>query len=373
MADMLGSALNPHMGGFNQAPADVERRVIAWLRELMAFPPTASGALLSGGSMANLTGLAVALHAAGGASQGIRVYGSTETHNWLIKAAKLLGLPRDSVRSLPCDSGYALRGQTLERAILEDRQNGLTPIAAIATAGTVNTGATDDLQGIADVCERQSIWMHVDGAFGALAQISPQLRPIVKGMERADSLAFDLHKWMYLPFEIACVLVKNAEAHRATFAHEASYIAPMDRGVMAGGLPFADMGYELTRGFKALKAWMCLKAYGVNRFVAAIEENVAQAQLLVQLVEASDELELAAPAPLNVVCFRYRAVRSDGSLDDLNKEILYQLQEDGLAVPSSAMLGGQFVLRCAFVNHRTTRDDVQSLVRHVLRLGRELA
>jgi len=382
MADMLASGMNPHLAGFNQNPVLVERKVVEWMRELLGFPTGSSGLLLSGGSMANFTGLAIARNAKAGfdvRGEGLAghprlmLYGSSETHSWAQKAIGTLGLGTNSYRQVPVRDDFRLDLVALERLIREDLDQGLRPIAAIGTAGTVNTGATDDLVGLADICRRYGLWLHVDGAFGALAALSSRLRPMVSGLELADSVAFDLHKWMYLPFEIACLLVRDGEAHRRSFAQSASYIDATDRGVMAGGLQFSELGLELTRGFKALKAWMCLKAYGVERFAALIEQNVDQAQYLASLVSKSSCLELVAPVPMNIVCFRYV---SDGlpalALNSLNEEILFRVQERGLAVPSSTVIGGKFCLRACFVNHRTTMSDVDALVGDVEAIGREI-
>jgi aromatic-L-amino-acid/L-tryptophan decarboxylase len=275
MAEMLAAALNPHLAGFNQAPARVESQVHAWLARLMGFPGGSSGILVSGGTMANVLGLAVARQAKAGFDlreeglQGGRpamvFYGSTETHGWAPKAAELLGLGRRSFRPVEVGPDYRVSLPALERRIREDRARGLRPFCIVGTAGTVNTGAIDDLAGLADLCAAEGLWLHVDGAYGALARLPASLRPLVAGMERADSLAFDLHKWGSLPFEVACLLVRDAEAHRAAFSITASYLARTSRGVAAGGLPFADLGVDLTRSFRALKVWMSLKAYGAGR------------------------------------------------------------------------------------------------------------
>ena len=391
MADMLASGLNPHLGGFNQAPALVEHQVLAWLADLMGFPAGASGLLVTGGSMANLLGMAVArfaaLRAAGydvreqgfqpGAGQSgpprLICYGSSETHGWARKSVELLGLGNAAFRRVPVDSDYRLDLAGLKRSVAEDRSAGALPCCVIATAATVNTGAIDDLTAVADFCEREKIWFHVDGAFGALLRLSEKLRHLVKGIERADSLAFDLHKWGYLPFECACVLVRNPDLHRAAFAAKASYLEGATRGVIAGGLPFADRGIDLTRGFKALKVWLSFKAHGVEAFARLIEQNVEQAQHLADLVEAHPDLELLAPVPLNVVCFRYApaGVPAD-ALNEMNGEILLRLQESGVAVPSSTVLEGRYAIRCANTNHRTRREDFESLVDAVVAIGGRL-
>ncbi|MFL5352090.1 pyridoxal phosphate-dependent decarboxylase family protein [Archangium sp.] len=384
MADMLAAGMNPHMAGFDQAPALVESQVLAWLTQLVGFPESASGLLVLGGTMANVLGLAVARHAKAGFDvrehglqrEGPRlvVYASTETHGWATKSAELLGLGRRSLRLLPVDASFRMDLGALREAIAADRRAGHHPLCVIGTAGTVNTGASDDLVGLAALCREEGLWFHVDGAFGALAAMSDKLRPGVRGLEQADSLAFDLHKWMYQPFDVACVLVRDAAVHRAAFASSASYLATLERGVISGGLPFADRGIDLTRGFRALKVWMALKAHGVGLLTQLIEQNVEQARYLAERVSAHPELELLAPVPLNIVCLRFkREGLDDGALNRVNQELLLRLQESGLAVPSSTVLAGRFALRCCFVNHRTRFEDIDALVEAVVRTGRRIA
>jgi glutamate/tyrosine decarboxylase-like PLP-dependent enzyme len=261
-----------------------------------------------------------------------------------------------------------MRVDELKDAVAADRVAGYRPVCVVGTAGTVNTGATDDLAAIADVCAAEGMWFHVDGAFGALAYLSDKLRPSLSGMERADSLAFDLHKWGYMPYDVGCVLVRDAEAHRAAFATGASYLTAMERGPVAGGIRFAERTPELSRGFRALKVWMSLKAQGVDALAALVEQNVEQAQYLAQRIEETPELELAAKVPLNIVCFRYRR-----ATDDENKEILMQVQEQGTAVPSGTVLDGRFAIRVAITNHRSRREDFDALVEAVKSIGREVA
>jgi glutamate/tyrosine decarboxylase-like PLP-dependent enzyme len=381
MADMLASGMNPHLAGFNHAPARVERQVIRWFVELMGFPAQASGLLVLGGSMASLLGIAVARHARGGPDlrgEGVRAgprlmfYASSETHGWLDKSLDLMGLGQRSLRTIPADRDFRIDVAALRAAIAEDRAGGLRPCCVIGNAGTVGTGACDDLRALAALCREEGLWLHVDGAFGALTRLSDRLRHVVDGIELADSIAFDLHKWMYQPFDVACVLVRDGELHRAAFARTAPYLAVLERGTIAGGLPFADLGIDLSRGFRALKVWMSLRAYGVDKFARLIEQNVRQATALAEQVRATPDLELLAPVPLNIVCFRYapRAVPAH-RLDELNQEILLRLQETGTAVPSSTLIGGAFAIRCAIVNHRTKLADIERLVRAVVLLGRE--
>lgn len=385
LADLLASGMNPHLAGLNQAPRFVEEQVVAWIAELMDFPKTSSGLLCSGGSMAGILALAVARHARAGfdvREQGLQgaehptltLYGSRETHSWATKAVELLGLGRRSLRLIDVDDAYRVRVDALRQAIADDRRAGRRPFCVIGTAGTVNTGATDDLEALADLCAEEQLWFHVDGAFGAWARIAPALRPMVRGIERADSLALDLHKWMYLPFESACLLVRDADAHRAAFATSAPYLGAGERGVSAGGFPLADRGVELTRSFKALKIWMALKTHGVEAFADMIEQNVGQARLLVEQIEGHAELQLLAPAPLNVVCFRYVAHgSSEREHHALNQELLLRVQESGFAVPSSTWIGERFALRVAIVNHRTRAADIRQFVERVVGLGRALS
>ncbi len=400
MADMLAAGMNPHLAGFDQAPALVEQQVVDWLAALLGMPG-ASGVLVSGGTMASTLGLAVARFVAmRDAGVDVRAdglqtwpdrrtpprlvfYGSVETHGWARKAAEFLGLGHRAFRAVPVDADNRIDVRALAAMVDEDRAAGALPFCVVGTAGTVNTGASDDLTALADYCRAQRLWFHVDGAYGALAYLSDALRPQVAGLERADSIGFDLHKWGYLPFECACMLVRNPAVHRAAFAYDTAstrYLATLTRGVIAGGLPFAERGLDLTRGFRALKVWLSFKAHGIDALVRCIEQNVAQTRYLVARIAAHPELELLAPAPLNVACFRYvpsgRATWSDAELDAVNEEILLRLQERGVAVPSSTVLagpaGGRFALRAANVNHRTRRSDLDALVDGAVRLGREV-
>ena len=381
LADMLASGMNPQVAEFDDAPAVVENQVIGWLVELLGMPPGTHGLLVSGGSMANFVGLAVARNARAGydvRERGVHgsdvpqliVYASSETHSSVRKAVELLGLGNQALRRVPIGPDYAIDVAALRQTIAADRAAGHRPICVVGNAGTVNTGATDDLPALAQLCRQENLWLHVDGAFGALAAISPALRPLVKGIELADSVAFDLHKWMYLPYEVGCTLVRDQVAHRGTFNVSPAYLASFDRGIAAGGFPFAERGVQLSRGFRALKVWMSLKAHGVEAFARLIEQNVQQAAHLVGLIAAHPRLELLAPAPLNVVCFRYSAPGlDDAALNKVNEEILLQVQESGLAVPSHTVLGGRFAIRVAITNHRSRREDFDLLAKAVVDTG----
>jgi aromatic-L-amino-acid decarboxylase len=384
LAEMLAATMNPNLGGADHAANEVERQVIAWCKTLLGFPAEASGLLVSGGSMANLVGLTVARNTQAGYDirrEGVRAaprpmtfYASTEVHSSNVKAVELLGLGRDALRLIPVNDEYQIDLGALQEAIAADRAAGCQPICVIGCAGTVNTGATDDLNALADICARERLWFHVDGAFGALAALSPDLRPLVAGMEQADSLAFDLHKWMYMPIEVGCTLVRAEEAHRKAFSLTPDYLVHATRGTAAGSPWFSDYGVQLSRGFRALKVWMSLKAHGVASYRALIQQNVDQTRYLSGLVDDHPNLERLAPAPLNIVCYRYvEPGLSEEQLDSLNAELLIRLQEGGIAVPSSTVLRGRFAIRVANTNQRSRREDFDLLVRESVRLGGQLA
>jgi len=381
LAEMLAAGMNPNCGGFDQASTLVERQVIDWAKEMLGYPSQASGLLVNGGSMANLVGLAVARQSKAdievrrqglqGVSRRMTLYSSVETHSSVAKAVEILGLGSQSLRLVKTREDFSVDINALAATILADRAEGLKPFCVIGNAGTINTGAIDDLDGLADLCQKEGLWLHVDGAFGALAALSPRLRELVKGMRRADSLAFDLHKWMYMPYEVGCTLVRSEPVHRGTFSLIPAYLARTKRGTSAGPTPFNEYGIELSRSFKALKVWMSLKEHGVDKYGRLIEQNVDQAQYVAKRVETSRELELLAPVPLNVVCFRFFSPELDEpALDRLNEELLLRLQERGAAVLNSTKLHGKYCLRAAITNHRTRREDLDLLIQEVIALGK---
>ncbi|NUP52016.1 MAG: amino acid decarboxylase [Catenulispora sp.] len=392
LAELLAGAIDSSVDGFDDAGTHVEAQVIEWCKTMLGYRSQASGLLVSGCSMANFVGLAVArntvardaAHLADSVDVKHRglagfapmtVYASTEGHSSLQKAVQLLGLGTDGLRKVPVDAGYRIDLAALEAAIAADRAAGRRPLCVVGNAGTVNTGAIDDLPALADLAAREDLWFHVDGAFGACAALSPGLRPLVAGLERADSIAFDLHKWMYFPYEAGCALVRSDAEHREAFRYEAAYMAPATRGLAAArSQQFTEYGPQLSRGFRALKLWMGIKEHGLDRFRVLIEQNVEQAAYLGRLVEESSELELLAPVSLNVVCLRYRGglEPDDPRLNPLNQELLARLQESGVAVPSHTVLEGRFAIRVSNTNHRTLSTDFDLLVAEVERLGRDL-
>jgi aromatic-L-amino-acid/L-tryptophan decarboxylase len=392
LAEMLSAGMNATVSAQESAPGHVEAQVLDWTKALLGLPADASGLLVSGASEANLVALAAARNARLGAAAGVDVhragvralpaspvlYGSDQTHASVDKAAALLGLGADAVRRIETDDAFRIRLDRLEAAIDEDRAAGRAPFAVVGGAGTVATGATDDLEALADLAARHGLWFHVDGAFGAWAALSDALRPALRGIERADSIAVDYHKWMYQPYEVAAVLVRDPAAHRAGFNAAAdggtSYLAGLPRGTSAAEHPFNLYGVQLSRAFKALKVWMSLQADGVDRYARLVEQNVAQAAYLAARVDAHPALERLAPAPLNIVCFRYagRALPA-AALDAANAELLMRLQERGVTVPSMARVRGAFALRVAVTNHRSRRADFDALMEAVVAIGDEIA
>ena len=386
IAEMLAAATDSVSGIYSYVSNNyVELQVLDWCKEMLGYPLSAGGLLTSGCSASNLIALAVARSAGAGfdvrgeglAGQRLTIYCSAEAHSSLTKAVELLGMGTRSLRRVPTDDLLRIDLAALAKMVARDREGGMLPICVVGVAGTTNTGSIDDLPALADFCEREGLWFHVDGAFGAWAAIAPASRHLVAGMERADSLAFDLHKWMNLAYPVGCVLVRDAEAQLRTFSLTPSYLAhgEGERGLTGVDVPWlSDYGYELSRGFHALKVWMSLKEHGADKFGRLIQQNIDQARYLAGLVEAAPELEQALPVALNIVCFRYvRPDLSDAALDDLNKRIELELQERGIAVPSVSTIGGRKYLHVAVANHRSRREDFDLLVREVVRLGGELA
>jgi glutamate/tyrosine decarboxylase-like PLP-dependent enzyme len=289
------------------------------------------------------------------------------------KAIESLGLGARSLRKVPVNADFEIDVGALARMIAEDRAAGRQPFCVIGNAATINTGATDDLDALATLCERERLWFHVDGAIGALLALAPGHRHLVRGMERADSVTLDLHKWLHVPFEAACVLVRDRKAHREAFALTPEYLERTERGLASGALWFSEYGLQLSRGFRALKVWLSIKEHGLDRFGRLIDRNIAQAHELAALVEAEPDLELLAPVATNIVCFRYNpGGLGDGQLNALNEELLIRLHESGIAAPSYTTLHGRYCLRAAIVNYRTISADLSVLVSAVREIGASL-
>ena len=367
LAEMLAGGLNANLGGRDHIPIEVERQIVRWMQQIFGFPESASGLFVTGTSMANLIAVLIARDAALGFEtrctgvaanpKRLTAYASVEAHNCIAKAMDIAGLGSDALRQIDL--------RTLEDAIAADRRAGFTPFLVIGTAGTVDTGAIDDLDTLADICRRERLWFHVDGAFGALAILAPDLAPRLKGIEHADSLAFDFHKWGQVPYDAGFVLVRDGDLHRQAFATSAPYLRREERG-LAGAAPWpCDFGPDLSRGFRALKTWLTLKVYGTAALGAVISNTCALARALAGRITETPELELLAPVTLNIVCFGYR---SDDA-DRINSRIVVELQESGLVAPSTTTIDGRIAIRAAIVSHRTSLREIELLVAKTVATG----
>jgi Glutamate decarboxylase and related PLP-dependent proteins len=382
LADMLASGMNTNVSIGDNMPMYVDKQVVEWSKQMMGFPDTASGLLVSGASIANITALIAARHHASAhiKSKGIRavpeqlvIYGSAETHNCVLKGVEVIGIGSDNFRKVPVDKNYRIKTDELKRMLVQDRKAGLRPFCIVGNAGTVNTGAIDPLHKLAAIAREEKLWLHIDGAFGAIPKLLPEFDDELKAIEQADSVSFDFHKWMSVNYEAGCVLIRDAGLHREAFASAVNYLALHERGISAGPDGLQNYGMELSRNFKALKIWMMLKAYGLEQFRTIIRQNLQQAQYLASLIEQEPLLQLMAPAPLNIVCFRFNPGNpAPTELNPLNKEILMQLHEEGIAAPTYTLLNNQYVIRVAHTNHRSRQKDFDVLVQAIIRIGNRL-
>jgi len=377
LAEMLAAGMNANLGGRDHMALEVEQQVVAWAREIFGFPATASGLFLTGASQANFLAVLVARRRALGAAvrtdglgaEGLRLtaYASSAVHGCVSRAMDMAGLGATALRRVATDAAQQIELSALRAAIAADRAAGFTPFLLVGSAGTVDVGALDDLAALADIAAAEGLHFHVDGALGGLGVLAASIAPRLAGIERADSVALDWHKWGQAPYDAGFLLVRDGELHRATFAAEASYLQRAERGLAAGDWWPCDYGPDLSRGFRALKTWFTLKTYGAAALGGVIEQTCALAQALAERIRGEPELELAAPVALNVVCFR---VLGDDA-DALNAEIVMRLHEAGVVAPSLARVGGRAVIRAAIVNHRTERRDIEALVEATLEMGRQ--
>jgi len=376
-ADLLASTLNANLTVWRSAPAPVEleRLAIDWIRQILGFNAEAGGLFVSGGSMANFAALAAARQSKDYSSGRLRVYASSETHFSIAKAAALLGIGRENVRHVAVDERFRIRVDDLIAKITADLEAGCVPFCVVANAGTVNTGAVDPLTEVRKVADRFKLWMHVDGSYGALAILAKSAHELFVGIERADSIALDPHKWLYLPVDVGCVIYRDPEIARAAFAHEAEYTRIIGEEADEA-FAFWDYGPELSRRFRALKVWMLLKGVGLDSLAGAIESNLACARYLESMVQASDDFEMVAPVELSIFCCRHVPAQlrneSPQVIDAFNERLLIALQRDGSSYLSNATLGGRFALRGCVLNYRTTLGDMEILLDDLRRVARSL-
>jgi glutamate/tyrosine decarboxylase-like PLP-dependent enzyme len=373
LAEMLAAGLNANLGGRDHMPVEVERQILRWLAPWFGMPEGAGGLFVTGSSMANFMAILVARTAAlgpevrrtGVAGAGVPplvAYAAASAHGCVRRGMELAGLGSDALRIIPLDRQGRMDLDALAAAIDRDRRAKRRPFLVVGTAGTVDTGAVDDLAGIAAVARREGLWFHVDGAFGALAILCPALAPLLEGIQAADSIALDFHKWGQVPYDAGYLMVRDGGLHQRTFASAAAYLGRETRGLAAGSPWPCDFGPDLSRGFRALKAWFTLKVYGTDQLGAMIGHTCGLAQYLKARVEAEPALELMAPVTLNIVCFRLRGPDPDA----LNRRVVADLHETGMVAPSTTTLHGQLVIRAAIVNHRTQPRDIDKMIEAVI-------
>ena len=381
IGDFLAAALNQNVTSWRSAPSatTIELQVIKWIKTLIGCEAFTGGLLLGGGSAANLAALAAALRASTSADinrHGVVmlpgrpvIYASERVHMSIAKGAALLGLGQEAVRMVPCAADGRIDLPALRSFISDDRAAGRHLVCVVANAGDVNTGAVDPIEALADLCEREGLWLHVDGAYGGFAAAVPSVASLFAGMSRADSVTLDPHKWLFAPLDAGCLLVRDETHLRRAFSHGASYIDVVADQEMSD-FAFWDVSPELSRRFRALKLWFALKCHGADEFVSVIAGNIALAQELASLIDGTDDLERLAPVPLSIVCFRYvprEMVGDTAALNQFNRRLMVELQREGDVYLSNAMVGDAFVLRACIVNHRTARADLSRVIEGVRR------
>ena len=383
LGEALAALMNCNVGGRDHIGTSLEKQVVGWFRDAFGFPRGSSGILTGGTSMGTLIALTCARNAKApwdvqasgmqGGTARLVAYASSQSHGCLVKAMDLLGLGRESLRLIPSDDSFRLDPERLEEAVRKDRSDGLLPFCVISTMGSVNTGAVDDLERISAIAGREGLWHHVDGAFGAFALWTPEYAHLAAIVATADSMAFDMHKWLHVPYDAGCVLVRDGELHARSFRLRPGYLQGSGRG-LAGGEPwFCDYGPDLSRGFRALKVWFTLRGLGFAAITGAIRRNCSQARLLGESVAGHGRLELLAPVSLNIVCLRFvpEPETHPDRIDRINAWIVEELHLRGLAAPSTTTLAGRLAIRVCLTNHRTRAGDLDQLLLDIVALGIE--
>ncbi len=374
IADYLAAGFNIFQGTWlgSGGPSQLELVVIDWFRQWVGYPETAGGLFTSGGSAAILDALVAAREQAG-APERPAVFMSDQTHSAVERAARIIGVRPDGIVRVPADGQCRLNVAALAQAVERARAQGFTPIAICANAGTTNTGAIDPLPEIALYCAERKVWLHVDAAYGGFAVLCDRGRKLLKGMELADSISLDAHKWLFQPFEAGCLLVKNVAALVRAFTVNPEYLQDTKLGFEQ--VNFADRGYQLTRSFRALKVWMSIQTFGVARFREAIGQGIELAERAGQLVVATNGLELLSEPSLGVLCFRYRpkdAGWNAGRIEELNRALQAEVIASGMAMISSTRLDGTYSLRLCIMSHQTSWDDVRETIEQIAQCGRRL-
>ncbi len=374
LADALAAGVNVCPGTWleSSGPSQIELITTEWLVELCGLPDTAGGVFVSGGSIANLTGLAAARQVKlAGDMDGAVIYSSDQAHSSNWKNIRILGFQPEQVRLVPVDEHLMIDVAALSKAVAEDRRKGKRPFCVIATAGTTKTGTIDPLDAIADLCEEHDLWLHVDGAYGAATVLTERGRTLLKGMERAHSLVLDPHKWLFQPFDIGCCLVREVAWLEQTFSEHPEYLQDTrDKMDMTQEVNFCDRSVQLTRAFRALKLWMSIKVFGLETFRAAIEKGMANAERAQQLLEEHGDFEIITPAQIGVVTFRFRPIDSQvPDLNQLTRLVFDGIVADGHALLTTTVINGQTVLRLCTINPRTSDADISSTIDMIARIG----
>lgn len=376
LAEMLAAAHNPSVAGGDHSATYLEYGILKWFKQMFGFTMEAGGLLVSGGSVANLVCMGAMRHwatagkvrAEGMANQTLVVYTSTEGHSCILKAVEILGIGNQNLRHIPVNADYQMDMDALRQQIATDRANGLRPVCIAASAGTVNTGAIDPLHELADLCAAEGLWFHVDGAYGGVGILAEGKAALYAGIERADSIAIDPHKWLYLPIECGCALVKDGTLHREAFSVLPPYLRD-DRG-----LPwFSEFGVQQTRTFRALKVWMVVNQIGEAGYRELITRDITLADSLAEKIEHHPDFALLAHGPLSIVCFRYAPSHAPtDQWEDLNRRLLEIVQREGQVFLTSTRLHGVLALRACIVNFRTTEADLDTLLNVVSAAGAQI-
>ncbi len=382
LAEMIKASINQNNLKWHSSPVstELERLVMRWVAKFIGYPTSSAGVLLSGGSVANFNCLAVARKIKAPVdisdegiygSQPMTVYVSEEGHSSFDKAMDMLGLGKKYLRKIPVDDDFRIDIEQLEEQIRTDKNAGLQPICAIAVAGTTNTGAVDDLDAVAEICQRYDLWYHVDAAYGGPAAKVEGAKDLFSGIEKADSVVVNPHKWLYVPFEAGGALVKNPDHLRKTFSTIPDYLKSDEEN--GGRTDLMEYNLPLTKEFKALKVWMTIKAFGATRLRDEIASDIDKAKYLLELVESDQNLELMAPVPLSIVCFRYNpGGMEESALNSLNNKIIREIESDGRVFLTGTKINGETALRVCFINPRTNKEDIQLLKKVVLEIGSKL-
>jgi aromatic-L-amino-acid/L-tryptophan decarboxylase len=374
VAELMSSTINQNNAKWHLAPAmtEIEKRVVKWTAEMIDYTPEAGGAMVSAGSEANLAGLTIArniffkqLDIKSKGLFGMKpftLYCSQETHSCIDKSIVLLGIGTNQIRKIRTHADFTIYTESLESQIIQDIADGFTPFCIVGNAGTVNTGAIDDLTALSNLAKKYKIWFHVDGAYGGLASSLPSLKTKYKGLEQADSIALDFHKWLYQPFEIGCVLVRNWSILRETYFKQADYLDTKFEEKTAR-LEFNEHYFQLSRNAKAFKVWMSVKAYGFTNIQKMIQKDIDLTHYLAKLIEESSDFELKSISDLAVTCFRFKGhYTSEEDITNLNQKLIPALEADGRVFIAGTKLNNQFVLRACLINHRKQKSSVEYLL-----------